>query len=202
MANAEDIRPFIALPIPNLKALTPTTNKEDRLRTIISNLDQQQEAVRLSIIGGFKERLAKATKPDPDAMDIDSSHGRPGQPANDGMESLFTSLNCPYHDSMGDVSVKGDALLPQPPPAMRQATPPLEIQYAKEATESIKFYDRTVAKPARQHYVDALQRLQRRTSTGDSYAIKGAAEARSRDPPSKVIASPREKMNPLDPRRR
>ncbi|KAI5358009.1 hypothetical protein Slin15195_G063380 [Septoria linicola] len=172
----QDLLPHVTFPIPDLKAIPKpgTLCREERLKTIIANLDQHHQATRSNIIEAGKQNLAQALESqhaknttnseDADSdMDIDPPppHTPPPDPA--GMALMFANLNTPYHESMGDPVSTGRI---PPDPSIKQSTPPLEIQHAKETLDNLALYD-GIALPARQFYSDALDRLNGPTPSVD-----------------------------------
>ena len=167
----QDLIQHITFPIPSLKDVPKpgSLGKEQRLETIIANLDKQHQTTRLKIIEAAKRKLqehhASKQEDDPDKMDISPPAG------SDGMEVFLSNLNTPYLDSMGDpCSTPSTAhLMEGMSVGVPQKLPPIEIQLAKETLDQIALYD-IHALPARKFYADALSR-----SRGESSGNGGGA---------------------------
>ncbi|CAK3878661.1 Hypothetical predicted protein [Lecanosticta acicola] len=202
-----DLRQHVLLPIPSFKAHKRPEGREDMLRTIIQNIETQQQQVRNNIIAAGEARLneqkehqqrvaaaaAAVSRPSSsdsaDAMDLDVTtaplsdgeiipahpnghhhhHHHHNNPSdhngkNSGINLFLANLSAPVPESGRDPCVPADGSLPPPPPGVRQATPPLEIQVAKETLDRIAEYE-LHSQPAKEHYEKALERM-RRGSTG------------------------------------
>ncbi|KAM3423847.1 hypothetical protein BST61_g1245 [Cercospora zeina] len=181
--SKEGLIPHITFQIPSLKDVPKhgTLSKEERLKTIISNLDKHQQGVRLSILDGAKEKhqasIANAstnddsTSEDGELMDIyPYSPPQNHRSSNEkSISQLLESLETPYRESQGDPVSTGPINLS---PDLRQKTPPSEIQAAKEALDKIAVYD-THARPAKKFYTDALARMQGGGGRSASYLQLG-----------------------------
>lgn len=187
MANTKeakrDLIPHITFPIPSLKDIPRPADKEQRIKTIIANLDKHHQTARLSIIEAAKLRLEEEHQAleqnrkevnDEDNMDLS-----PISPP-DGTELFLSNLHAPYHESMGDPcyynnknnsapSSGGAYMTPaekerekeeqeeKMSKGVPQKTPPVEIRLARETLAQIALYD-AHALPARKFYTDALSR--------------------------------------------
>lgn len=168
-ATKEDLLKHIFHPVPAPSTLPSPTSKDQRLRTIIYNLDKQQQAVRLSIIEAAKQKVEEHetnsksdSSDDPDRMDI--SPPPSATPKRGGMSPLFlANLEAEYTDSMGDVSVSSSSSSRRLPTETGQQkdNPPFEIAMASEALEKISLYNQH-AFPTRRFYNEELQKV-----TGD-----------------------------------
>ncbi|KAF2207763.1 hypothetical protein CERZMDRAFT_102029 [Cercospora zeae-maydis SCOH1-5] len=189
--SKDDLIPHITFQIPSLKDVPKhgTLSKEERLKTIISNIDKHQQGVRHRIVHEAKQRhqaslAAAETNPDPtsedeDRMDISPDSPPPNQTPSSVkyISQLLESLQTPYHESQGDPVTTGPI---KPPSNLRQKTPPPEIQAAKEALDKIELYD-THARPAKKFYTDALMRLQSggASASGGSESRKASTSSAS-----------------------
>lgn len=165
----QDLIQHITFPIPSLRDVPKpgTLGKEQRLETIIANLDKQHQTTRLKIIEAAKKILQEHHASDQeDKMDT-----CPPVTGSDGMEVFLSNLNTPYLDSMGDPcsSPSTAHLMEGMSVGIPQKTPPIEMQLAKETLDQIALYD-THALPARKFYADALSR-----SRGESSGSSGGA---------------------------
>lgn len=185
MANTKeakrDLIPHIAFPIPSLKDIPRPADKEQRIKTIIANLDKHHQTARLSIIEAAKLRLEEehqALEQNKQVDDEDNMDLSPISPP-DGIELFLSNLHAPYHESMGDPCYYNNKNNPAPSgvgphvtPAEKereqeqeekmsqgvpQKIPPVEIRLARETLAQIARYD-AHALPARKFYTDALSR--------------------------------------------
>lgn len=169
-SSKEDLISHVVFPAPTLKDVPKhgTLSKEDRLKTIISNLEKHQQAVRLSTLNEAKKNIqashaALHDNPEFSSDDEDHMDIAPGSPAPEQTETdksatsqLLDTLRTPYRESQGDPVSTGPI---KPPANVRQKTQPPEIQAAKEALDTIATYN-SHALPSKRFYVDALARLQ------------------------------------------
>ncbi|GIZ37079.1 hypothetical protein CKM354_000054200 [Cercospora kikuchii] len=166
----EDLISHIIFPAPSLKDVPKhgTLSKEDRLKTIISNLEKHQQAVRLSTLNEAKKKYQAShaaphdnqgfSSDDEDHMDISPGSPAPEQTETDksATSQLLDTLRTPYRESQGDPVSTGPI---RPPPNVRQKTQLPEIQAAEEALNTIATYD-SRALASKRFYIDALRRVQ------------------------------------------
>lgn len=186
MANTKeakrDLIPHITFPIPSLKDIPRPADKEQRIKTIIANLDKHHQTARLSIIEAAKLRLEEehqALEQNKEVNDEDNMDLSPIMSPPDGMELFLSNLHAPYHESMGDPcyynnknNSAASGVSPHRTPAEKerepeqeekmskgvpQNIPPVEIRLARETLAQIARYD-AHALPARKFYTDALSR--------------------------------------------
>lgn len=185
MANTKeakrDLIPHITFPIPSLKDIPRPADKEQRIKTIIANLDKHHQTARLSIIEAAKLRLEEehqALEQNKQVDDEDNMDLSPIMSPPDGIELFLSNLHAPYHESMGDPCYYNNK---NPAPSgvsphrtsaekereqeqeekmsqgVPQKIPPVEIRLARETLAQIARYD-AHALPARKFYTDALSR--------------------------------------------
>ncbi|KAL9534363.1 hypothetical protein SMMN14_02370 [Sphaerulina musiva] len=186
MANTKeakrDLIPHITFPIPSLKDIPRPADKEQRIKTIIANLDKHHQTARLSIIEAAKLRLEEehqALEQNQQVDDEDNMDLSPIMSPPDGIELFLSNLHAPYHESMGDPCYYNNknnsapsGVSPHMTPAEKerepeqeekmsqgvpQNIPPVEIRLARETLAQIARYD-AHALPARKFYTDALSR--------------------------------------------
>ncbi|KAF2162057.1 hypothetical protein M409DRAFT_58513 [Zasmidium cellare ATCC 36951] len=175
MASKKSLQPYISLPLPkSLKDASKPQTKEERLRTILSNLEAHHNTVRNRLIAQAKAKHM-ALEEQREQEDLQPSTKSPTQepqhpsiPSNQqSLDHLYQTLSTPYTPGTGDLSTSTTNPLPQPSPSLRQATPPPEIAIAKETLDQIELYEQH-ARPTREYYERALRRLRegRRESVG------------------------------------
>jgi hypothetical protein len=191
-------------------------NREERLKTIIANIDRQQANVRAAIIEDARsyqqtqrESMTDAEQPtNEDAMDVDPTtvDDEADRPAD---ELLYQNLNAPYVEGSGDpcmLPLAPDGSFFAVPPGLKQARAPQEIQLAKETIDHISLYDKTSRQApfGRDYYMQALRRTQ---PYGAASASSGAERRPSMPPPldrrssigSANIASPHSRRSSATP---
>ncbi|TKA67937.1 hypothetical protein B0A55_06569 [Friedmanniomyces simplex] len=149
----DSMLPHIFRPIADLSHLPQPTDREDRLRTIIANLEKHDQDVRSSVLAEARQRL-ESLRPDEDT-DMNDGNGSP--PCSDHRQ-FVASLNAPYTEGSGDPCLLHGSI-PTAGPSVRQATVPVQVRAAQDAIQQMDAYDRH-AKQTKDYYVKALQRQQ------------------------------------------
>ncbi|KAK1072022.1 hypothetical protein LTR74_002852 [Friedmanniomyces endolithicus] len=158
---ADSMLPHIFRPIPDLSKMPQPTNREDRLRTIIANLEKHDQDVRYSMLAEARQRLESLRADEDtemnDGMDTQSS-------SSSDHRQFVASMNAPYTEGSGDPCLLHGSI-PTSGPSVRQAPVPVQVRVAQDAIEQMEAYDRH-AKQTKDSYVRALQRQQ--SSRGDA----------------------------------
>ncbi|KAI6829402.1 hypothetical protein KC340_g12470 [Hortaea werneckii] len=139
-------------PIPKLDGLSPLASREDRLKTIIANLEKHERDVKASIAAEGLQKLRNARKEatHADAMEIESN-----QPMDYGR--LPSNLRAPYRQG------SGDPCMPPIDPnhlanaAAEQARGDPQLAAVLEAFGQLREYD-TLSSKAKEPYIKALER--------------------------------------------
>jgi hypothetical protein len=172
------------------KQVSHPSNREERLKTIIANIDRQQANVRAAIIEDARSyqqsqlRLADPDHaPDQDAMDVDPI------PVDDEADRqaddlLYQNLNAPYVEGSGDpcmLPLAPDGSFFAAPPGLKQARVPQEIQLAMETLDYISLYEKSSCQApfGRDYYMQAL----RRTQPYGAASLSSGVERRPSMPP-------------------
>ncbi|KAI7364179.1 hypothetical protein KC354_g5914 [Hortaea werneckii] len=139
-------------PIPKLDGLSPLASREDRLKSIIANLEKHERDVKASIAAEGLQKLQNARKEatHADAMEIESN-----QPMDHGR--LPSNLRAPYRQG------SGDPCMPPIDPnhlanaAAEQARGDPQLAAVLEAFTRLREYE-TLSCKAREPYIKALER--------------------------------------------
>ncbi|KAK0322661.1 hypothetical protein LTR54_002877 [Friedmanniomyces endolithicus] len=158
---ADSMLPHIFRPIPDLSELPQPTNREDRLRTIIANLEKHDQDVRYSMLVEARQRLKSLSADE----DTEMNDGVDAQSSSSSDHRQFiASMNASYTEGSGDPCLLHGSI-PTSGPSVRQAPVPVQVRVAQDAIEQMEAYDRHV-KQTKDYYVKALQRQQ--SSRGDA----------------------------------
>ncbi|KAI7215041.1 hypothetical protein KC333_g5685 [Hortaea werneckii] len=138
-------------PIPNLDGLSPLASREDRLKTIIANLEKHERDVKACIVAEGLQKLQNARKEatHADAMEIESN-----QSVDHGRVSF--NLRAPYKQG------SGDPCMPPIDPShladtAEQARGDPQLAAVSEAFRRLREYD-TLSSKAKEPYIKALER--------------------------------------------
>ncbi|KAI7234374.1 hypothetical protein KC330_g4869 [Hortaea werneckii] len=138
-------------PIPRLDGLSPLASREDRLKSIIANLEKHERDVKASIAAEGLQKLQNARK---EATHADTMTIESDQPVDHGRVPF--NLRAPYQQGSGD-------------PCMTQIEPNYLVDIAEqargdpqlaavlEAFRRLREYD-TLSSKAKEPYIRALER--------------------------------------------
>ncbi|KAI7551694.1 hypothetical protein KC331_g2385 [Hortaea werneckii] len=138
-------------PIPKLDGLSPLASREDRLKTIIANLEKHERDVKASIAAEGLQKLQNALK---EATHADTMTIESDQPVDHGQ--LPSSLRAPYRQGSGD-----PCMPPIDPNHLagiaEQARGDPQLAAVLEAFRRLREYD-TLSSKAKEPYIRALER--------------------------------------------
>ncbi|KAI6914159.1 hypothetical protein D0869_02925 [Hortaea werneckii] len=139
-------------PIPKLDGLSPLASREDRLKSIIANLEKHERDVKASIAAEALQKLQTARR---EAANADTT-AIDGDPQVD-YGRIPSNLRAPYRQG------SGDPCMPPIDPnhlanaAAEQATGDPQLAAVLEAFGQLRKYD-TLSSKAKEPYIKALER--------------------------------------------
>ncbi|KAI7347492.1 hypothetical protein KC320_g7198 [Hortaea werneckii] len=148
-------------PISDLNKPQRPMNREDRLKTIIANLEKHEQDCRTSIVAEAFQKLqtARQEATDADTMAIDSDppvdHGR-----------LPSNLRAPYQQGSGDPCMPHIDPKQLAEAAAGQARADPQLAAVLEAFGHLREYE-TLARRAKEPYIRALERQRAQRVRGD-----------------------------------
>ncbi|EME47333.1 hypothetical protein DOTSEDRAFT_31783 [Dothistroma septosporum NZE10] len=159
----DDVKQHIYLPIPDLKGSPRpgSETRDDRLRAIIANLDQQHQQVRDNIatasIRHYQTALQNGNR-DEDTMDLGPITSPPRDTGvySDATFHLIANLATPHDTKHGDPCLPPGGKITIPP-GVRQVEPPAGMKAAMQTLDQIAVYDQ-LARTSREFYGRALER--------------------------------------------
>ncbi|KAI6837791.1 hypothetical protein KC367_g8092 [Hortaea werneckii] len=149
-------------PIPDLNRLQRPITREDRLKTILANLEKHEQDVKKSIVAGALQKLQtarqKATDTDTTTIDHDQ------QPLDHGR--LPSNLRAPYRQGSGDPCMPYiDPRRLAEADAAEQARADPQLAAVLEAVAQLREYE-TCAGRAKEPYIKALERQRAQQRAG------------------------------------
>ncbi|GAB1736730.1 hypothetical protein NU219Hw_g8345t1 [Hortaea werneckii] len=138
-------------PIPKLDGLSPLASREDRLQTIIANLEKHERDVKASIVAEGLQKLQNARK---EATHADTMEIERDQPVDHGR--VPSNLRAPYQQGSGDpcmTQIDPNQLAD----IAEQAGGDPQLAAVLEAFRRLREYD-TLSSKAKEPYIKALER--------------------------------------------
>ncbi|RMZ10648.1 hypothetical protein D0860_03727 [Hortaea werneckii] len=148
-------------PIPNLNIPQCRMSREERLKTIIANLDKHEQDVRNSIVAEAFQKLQTARQA---ATDANTTAIHSDQPVDHGQVPF--NLRAPYQQGSGDPCMPHIDPKQLAEVAAEQARTDPQLAAVLEAFGQLREYE-TLARRAKEPYMKALERLRAQRVDGD-----------------------------------
>ncbi|KAK5688247.1 hypothetical protein LTS10_000225 [Elasticomyces elasticus] len=174
---ADNMLQHILRPIPDLNNVPQPKDREERVKIIISNLEQHNQDVRASMLAEARENLTAMRADEDTNMD---DHSDVHTPAAADHSRFVASMNAPYTDGSRDPCLLHGAI-PDADESITQAPVPTEVRVAQDLLRRVDEYDRH-AKQTRDYYGTALGRYQRNRSDPEPVQTNRAHVEPARDP--------------------